>query len=170
MLLRVIRRGVLACIAAVVLGGCSGSPSAELPATPTPTPTSTPTPAVLTVTGTLTVNSSFVAEDYDGDGTFECTRLPAGYEDLKGGAQVKVTDAAGTVVALGQLGDGTANDTDPTEDEPYGPTRDRVHVPTAGGEWSSDRRHLWCRGLPPRRRPVPPCRPGRADCSDTWIA
>lgn len=59
--------------------------------------------ATLTIHGTLRLDADFHAQQKLGEG---CTVITTGYSDVRPGAQVKVTDAAGKVVGLGQLGPG----------------------------------------------------------------
>jgi hypothetical protein len=55
-------------------------------------------PGTLTITGSLRINDSFRPDD-------DCVGID-GFSDIRGGAQVTVTDARGTVVAIGALGAG----------------------------------------------------------------
>ena len=79
-------------VALLLTAGCSGLPG------------STPSPTAFDVKGTLTLRhvEAFAAEGdaCSGDG---------GYSDISAGAQVKVSDNAGKVVGLGNLGAGTAH-------------------------------------------------------------
>lgn len=77
----------------------------ESAATSSPKPTSTA--AARTVVGTLTLNDSdgfTFASDSGCNGT-------GGYDEIRAGAQVVITDGAGTTVALGQLGSGQMDGT-----------------------------------------------------------
>ena len=67
-----------------------------------------PEPHVFDVVGTLDVTQP-MSRGVDGVTCF----TGSGYTDIKTGTQVSVTDAAGDVVALGELGYGVAKDTYP---------------------------------------------------------
>ncbi|MCR6706547.1 MAG: hypothetical protein NVV66_18290 [Cellulomonas sp.] len=68
---------------------------------PTPTPTAAST---FVVEGSVAVESDFVANMQADNTTLDgpCA-VKAGYDDIKGGAQVVVLDAAGSTVGLGTL-------------------------------------------------------------------
>ena len=84
----------IAVASCVLLVGCS------------PQPAATPSPATFDVTGTMTI-SRVMLEASDGD---SCTGIE-GYDDIKTGAQVKVSDDAGKIIGLGALKAGLARDT-----------------------------------------------------------
>jgi hypothetical protein len=93
-------------VAALCLGmtGCAGSSGEAADASPSASPTPSPTPQARTLTGSLTVESVSLPEKATTNG---CSLLgrddAAGYEDILPGAQVTVTDEAGTIVATSQL-------------------------------------------------------------------
>lgn len=76
----------------IALAACSTSPAP------------TPTPATFTVTGVLDLGGNRVYNETEG-----CTGT-GGYADIRYGAQVRVTDATGAVVALGALSAGEPHD------------------------------------------------------------
>ncbi|MFI9558911.1 hypothetical protein [Nonomuraea endophytica] len=71
-------------------------------------------PSTFTVTGTVTVPGGSTARGLDG----ETCVMDGGYSDIAEGAQVVITNAAGTTIALGRLGEGILDT--PGPDEPYG--------------------------------------------------
>jgi hypothetical protein len=91
---------------AALLVGVAGCGSAEPQgATSTPAAASpSPTPAVFTIHGSITI-----AGLWNGPG--EVCRTSGGYDDIKAGTQVTVTDAAGKVIALGDLDAGVSSKT-----------------------------------------------------------
>lgn len=93
------KRIIVTAVAMALLAGCS-PPGA----TPTPTPTLPPEPEVFTVSGTLTLHQ-VTLRIKPGD---ECNGRD-GFADVRQGAQVAVTDAAGKVVGLGALGAGAGS-------------------------------------------------------------
>lgn len=66
-------------------------------------------PKLITLGGTLTINAEGVetAFVWGEPGRYDCHGT-GGYDDVKAGTQVTVKDAAGKVVGVGQLGQGTA--------------------------------------------------------------
>lgn len=82
---------------ALAMLGCSG-----------PAGASSPSASVFGVAGTLTIDEKWVSGEEGG----RCSGLAA-FDDVVAGAQVKVTDAAGTIVGLGALAAGVARDTQP---------------------------------------------------------
>ncbi|GAA2180975.1 hypothetical protein GCM10009785_13990 [Brooklawnia cerclae] len=90
---------------ALLLAGCGGGGSGV---SDTPTPTPTPTPEEFSVLGYLTIDQAAI---YASDGD-SCTGYD-GYSDIGEGTQVKVSDASGKVIAIGDLSSGTARDNYP---------------------------------------------------------
>ncbi len=82
---------------AVGLTGCGGAADQVARSTPTPT--------AKTVTGSLTLYSTKGWPD-----TLQTCDGFGGYSDIHSGAQLKVTDEAGAIVATGSLGVGTLSD------------------------------------------------------------
>lgn len=79
----------------VVLTGCAGAEAPQL------------TPIAFDVSGSLLLRD---VEPYSAEGK-ACTG-DGGYSDIHAGTQVKITDDAGKVVALGALGPGAATKSD----------------------------------------------------------
>lgn len=77
-------------LVALLLAGCTSAPAA--------TPTPPPSPSVFSVSGVM-VLQEFSLRSKPGE---KCQGYD-GYADMREGAQVKVKDAAGKVVALGAL-------------------------------------------------------------------
>ena len=84
----------------LLVGGCAATPAA------TPTPTA---PATFDVTGTLTLSRVML---YGSDGD-SCSGIE-GYDDIRTGTQVKVSDDTGKIVGLGALKAGLARDSKPS--------------------------------------------------------
>lgn len=89
------KRALIFAATAALLAGCSSTNRA-----PTPTPTD------FDVHGTLSL-SKIAIYGTDGD---PCTGS-GGYSDIASGAQVKVTDNSGSVVAIGSLNSGLSHQT-----------------------------------------------------------
>lgn len=134
------RSTVLVLVALLVLTGCA-SPETSAPEEPAPTSAAPvasqePEPEMIPVTGAVALGAGAVIHDLPEAG--KCS-AHSEYTDIKAGAQVVVTDAAGAVVATTELGDGA----------PYADSTDcvwpfDVEVPAGGGfytatvtEWSS---------------------------------
>ena len=83
-----------AVVATLLLTGCIGQTESE------------PTPATFGLLGTLDLNKPMPLAD-EGQ---SCSGS-GGYSDIAPGAQVKVSDASGAVVAIGELGNGFARKT-----------------------------------------------------------
>lgn len=94
-------RASLALAAAVLLAGCGASAPAE-----TPTPSTEPTFMLI---GMLDLAQMDLGAA-DGD---PCVG-EGGFADIQPGAQIKVSDASGTIIALGELGNGFARDSFPS--------------------------------------------------------
>lgn len=62
-------------------------------------------PAAVTITGTITVPGGDTVQGLEG-GPGQTCRMGGGYDDIRQGAQVVVTDETGAVVALGALDSG----------------------------------------------------------------
>ena len=90
------RRFGIAAASFALVTGCSAAPAA--------TPTA---PATFDVKGTIAV-TLILFDASDGD---PCTTT-GGYDDIRTGTQVKVSDASGKIVGLGALSSGLARDTD----------------------------------------------------------
>lgn len=86
-------RRIAAAVAALALTGCTSHDG----------PASTPTPKPVAIVGSLVLNSPGVQRGSTGDPCWVSTK---GYQDIREGAQVTVTDGAGAVIALGSLGPG----------------------------------------------------------------
>ena len=98
------KRITTALVALALVAGCGGpTEAATVPTAPTPTP-----PATITVFVTMDLRQT----DFGATAGRSCAGK-RGYDDIRAGAQVKVTDAAGSVVALGELGAGETVDTWP---------------------------------------------------------
>lgn len=86
----------IAGVCMAVLAGCSTTPA------PTPTPTT------FTVHGQLDLHRTMISAEPGA----QCGGI-GGYSDIQAGTQVRITDAIGTVVAIGNLDAGIAVDTVP---------------------------------------------------------
>ena len=95
--LRILKISSGALAALVLLPGCGGGAAS-----------STPTPATFSVLGTLKISQA-MPKGVDGEPCF----TSGGYGDIKTGAQVRVTNASGEVVALSELLGGVAEDNYP---------------------------------------------------------
>jgi hypothetical protein len=84
-------------LATLLLAGCSFSS----------TPTTTPTPETFEVRGTVVLDRGQFVWGNDGPSDLRCTGQD-GFDDIRPGAQITVTDPAGKVVALGKVRDGNA--------------------------------------------------------------
>lgn len=107
MLARVFRRSAISLtVIFLALAGCAAEGNTASPPVVTVTPSQTPTatPTDFTISGSVLLNEEEVTVYDEEDDT--CI-LPSGYQDLPG-AQVTVTDEAGTVLALGELDTGVA--------------------------------------------------------------
>lgn len=105
-------RGLVMAGAILLLAACASETSTGVADTPT---TATPsTPADFAVSGFVDVPvdetmTKLVNPDMQDQGS---CGVSDGYDDIRGGAQVIVTDAAGTTVALGNLDPGRVQTTD----------------------------------------------------------
>lgn len=72
-----------------------------LTATPTPAPTVAPTVALETIRGTMTLGLDGAQVTFNQGGS-TCVGK-GGFDDIRPGAQVRVTDGSGQVLAVGQL-------------------------------------------------------------------
>lgn len=97
-------RASVALAAVVALAGCDTAGGGD-----SPSPTPTPSAATFTLIGLLDLNQLDLGAA-DGD---SCVG-EGGFTDIRPGAQVKVSDASGTIIALGELGNGFARDNFPT--------------------------------------------------------
>ena len=96
------RQGTSTAVAAgVAVAICTLITGCSAPAAATPT-----APATFDVAGTMTI-TRVMLDGAEGD---VCTGGD-GYDDMKPGAQVKISDGAGKVIGLGALGPGAARDT-----------------------------------------------------------
>ncbi|MEU1720352.1 hypothetical protein [Nonomuraea sp. NPDC005692] len=89
-----VARGLLAVAVVLVVAGCGSEPA----------PAVTSAAAALTVSGSVTVKGG--PPQVLTENELTC-RGGGGFDDLRQGAQVVVTDAAGTTIALGQLSGGS---------------------------------------------------------------
>lgn len=89
------RRFVLPLLA-MALAGCSGSAA---------DPSTSPSPTTLAITGTITVPGGNTDRGLEG-GTGQTCTMDGGYSDIRTGAQVVVSEARGSTIALGALGPG----------------------------------------------------------------
>lgn len=71
--------------------------------TASPAVSPSPSPLPFTVHGTLSLNEGGSQNGEDGE---PCVMLSGGYDDIREGAQVVVSDEAGATIALGRLGSG----------------------------------------------------------------
>lgn len=100
------KRLTMGIAALAFLAGCGGA-TPETAQTPSASPTPTP-PATITVFVTMELKQT----DFGAKEGQQCAGQK-GYDDIRAGTQVKITDASGTVIALGELGAGEARDTWP---------------------------------------------------------
>ena len=82
-------------IATTLAAGCASSQ-------PEPSP-SVSVPALLSIGGTVSVAGGVSQNGLDGE---PCALAEAGYEDIRDGAQVVITDASSKTIAVGKLGPG----------------------------------------------------------------
>jgi hypothetical protein len=97
------RRWVWPATAAVVIAlGAAGFGATRLIGQDAPAPAASPTPAVLSVHGSLLLADSTGVLNLDG---YHCQGM-RGYDDIRQGAAVTITDASGTTIGLGSLSEG----------------------------------------------------------------
>lgn len=91
-----------------LISGCASAPPADLA---TPTPTSTAASTVRSVFGDVEVAisdaQSAAPVDLKDPNWFSCTSDLVGFADVDAQAQVTITNAAGVVIGIGELGAGT---------------------------------------------------------------
>lgn len=99
--------GAVLILAAVVAIGATLAGGGSKPARPAAAPAAATSAADFMLHGTFTLRLGAFQWNHAADGSTPCTGWQ-GYSDITAGAPVVITDQAGTVVATGQLQQGTA--------------------------------------------------------------
>lgn len=99
--------GAVVILAAGIGIGTALADGSSRPAAPAAAPAAATSAAAFTLHGTITLRLGAFQWNHAADGSTPCTGWQ-GYSDITAGAPVVITDQAGTVVATGQLQQGTA--------------------------------------------------------------